>query len=116
MLLSSEMSVEGVLMLGQLGAEVLDAIRQATRAPTGVEGTCANRYGGYTGTWENLLSPTEEMGGYPMQKKAQAGQSVRLFRAKCTHQVVLPSEGNGARRDGQQASERIDSTDEGGIR
>ena len=39
------------------------------RRPTGVVGTCANGYLGYTGTWDNLLSPTERNGrGHPYKK------------------------------------------------
>ena len=53
-----------------VGAEFLYAIRRAFRKPTGVDGTCANRYGGCTGTWENLLSPAGTMGGHPIQRKS----------------------------------------------
>ena len=39
------------------------------RRPTGVVGTCANGYLGYTGTWDNLLSPTEKKWeGHPYKK------------------------------------------------
>ncbi len=42
------------------------------RRPTGVVGTCANGYLEYTGTWDNLLSPTEKkMGGSPIQENSR---------------------------------------------
>lgn len=62
------MSIEGAFILVAVGAEVLEAIGRATRTPTGVDGTCANRYGGYTGTWENLMSPTEKWEGTPCKE------------------------------------------------
>ena len=68
MLLSFEIAIEGAFIVVAVGAEVLDTIWLVTRTPTGVDGTCADRYGGYTGTWENLLSPAEKWAGTPCKE------------------------------------------------
>lgn len=101
MLLSYEMGVEGAFIVELVGAEFLDAKRQASRKPTGVRGTCANRYGGCTVTWENLLSPTEAMGGLSHTRKVQVDRG-RLppAKAKRNRQSEMPSEGDEVRQEG----------------
>lgn len=82
MLLSFEIEIAGVFMLELVRTEFLVAKWRVTRKPTGVARTCANRYGGCTGTWEDLLSPTGEMGGRPYQESPGCSAVIAAERSE----------------------------------